>query len=63
MNEPKFKYKKVDSLVYGEVKEIELIGYDTRFENEKYYFVFGLIIMMKLALQTLAIKNFLTGLK
>ena len=42
MNEPKFKYKKVDSLVYGEVKEIELIGYDTRFENEKYYFVFWL---------------------
>ena len=42
MNDIKFKYKKVDSLVHGEVKEIRLIGYDTRFENEKYYFVFWL---------------------
>ena len=42
MNEPKVKYKKVDSLVHGEVKEIQLIGYDQRFENEKYYFVFWL---------------------
>ena len=42
MNESKVKYKKVDSLVHGEVKEIRLIGYDTRFENEKYYFVFWL---------------------
>ena len=40
MNEPKFKYKKVDKWVYGEVKEIELIGFDKGFENEKYYFVF-----------------------
>ena len=39
MNEPKFKYKKVDSLVYGEVKEIKLIGEDKEYENEKYYFV------------------------
>ena len=42
MNERKVIYKRVDSLVYGEVKEIELIGYDTRFENEQYYFVFWL---------------------
>jgi hypothetical protein len=42
MNEPKIKYKNVDKWVYGEVKEIELIGYDTRFENEKYYFIFWL---------------------
>ena len=40
MNESKVKYKKVDSLVHGEVKEIQLIGYDSRFENEKHYFVF-----------------------
>ena len=40
MNETKFKYKNVDKWVYGEVKEIELIGFDKRFENEKYYFVF-----------------------
>ena len=39
MNEPKFKYKKVDSLVHGEVKEIRLIGEDKEYENEKYYFV------------------------
>ena len=42
MNEPKVKYKKVDKWVYGEVKEIQLIGYDSGFENEKYYFVFWL---------------------
>jgi len=40
MNESKVKYKKVDNLVYGEVKEIELIGYASEFENEKHYFVF-----------------------
>jgi hypothetical protein len=40
MNESKVKYKKVDSLVHGEVKEIELIGLDKSYENEKYYFVF-----------------------
>ena len=38
MNEPKVKYKKVDSLVHGEVKEIQLIGEDQ--EHEKSYFVF-----------------------
>ena len=42
MNESKVKYKNVDKWVYGEVKEIELIGFDKRFENEKYYFVFWL---------------------
>ena len=42
MDESKVKYKKVDSLVHGEVKEIELIGYNSEFENEKYYFVFWL---------------------
>ena len=34
MSRPEPKYKKVDSLVHGEVKEIQLIGYDSRFENE-----------------------------
>ena len=42
MNESKVKYKKVDSLVHGEVKEIRLIGEDKEHENEKYYFVFWL---------------------
>ncbi len=42
MNEPKFKYKKVDSLVYGEDKENKLIGEDKEHENEKHYFVFWL---------------------
>ncbi len=40
MNESKVKYKKVDSLVHGEVKEIRLIGEDQ--ENKKSYFVFWL---------------------
>jgi hypothetical protein len=39
MNEPKVKYKRVDSLVHGEVKEINLIGED---EKDKNYFVFWL---------------------
>ena len=37
MNEPKTKYKRVDSSVHGEVKEIKLIGED---EKDKNYFVF-----------------------
>ena len=37
MNELKTKYKKVDSSVHGEVKEIKLIGED---EKDKNYFVF-----------------------
>ena len=41
-NNIKFKYKKVDSLVHGEVKEIRLIGEDKEHENEKHYFVFWL---------------------
>ena len=40
MTKPEPKYKNVDKWVYGEVKEIELIGYNSKFENEKYYFVF-----------------------
>ena len=40
MTRPEPKYKKGDKWVYGEVKEIELIGYNSEFENEKYYFVF-----------------------
>ena len=40
MDNIKTKYKKVDSLVHGEVKEIKLIGEDQEHENEKYYFVF-----------------------
>ena len=39
MNEPKVKYKRVDSSVHGEVKEINLIGED---EKDKNYFVFWL---------------------
>jgi hypothetical protein len=38
----KVKYKKVDSLVHGEVKEIKLIGEDQEHEKEKHYFVFWL---------------------
>ena len=37
MTEPKVKYKRVDSSVHGEVKEIKLIGED---EKDKNYFVF-----------------------
>ena len=37
MNKPKVKYKRVDSLVHGEVKEINLIGEN---EKDKNYFVF-----------------------
>jgi len=40
MHESKVKYKRVDSLVHGEVKEIKLIGEDQEHENEKHYFVF-----------------------
>ena len=36
----KVKYKKVDSQVHGEVKEIKLIGEDQ--EHKKSYFVFWL---------------------
>ena len=36
------KYKRVDSLVHGEVKEIKLIGEDQEHEKEKHYFVFWL---------------------
>jgi hypothetical protein len=39
MNKPKVKYKRVDSSVHGEVKEINLIGED---EKDKNYFVFWL---------------------
>ena len=40
MTRPEPKYKKVDKWVYGEVKEIKLIGEDDGFENGKHYFVF-----------------------
>ena len=36
MDNIKTKYKKVDSLVHGEVKEIKLIGEDQERENKKY---------------------------
>ena len=39
MNKPKVKYKRVDSSVHGEVKEIQLIGEN---EKDKNYFVFWL---------------------
>ena len=35
----KVKYKRVDSLVHGEVKEIKLIGEDKEHEKGKHYFV------------------------
>jgi len=38
MSEP--KYKKVDKLIHGEVKEIHLIGESEKKDNEMYYFVF-----------------------
>ena len=34
------KYKNVDKSVYGEVKEIKLIGEDNQLEKGMYYFVF-----------------------
>jgi len=37
MEKPKVKYKRVDSSVHGEVKEINLIGEN---EKDKNYFVF-----------------------
>jgi len=40
MTRPEPKYKKVDKWVFGEVKEIKLIGKDDGFENGKHYFVF-----------------------
>ena len=46
----KVKYKRVDSLVHGEVKEIKLIGEDPEYEKEKHYFVFCTIITMNLVL-------------
>ena len=40
MNGSKIKYKNVDKWVYGEVKEIKLIGEDNQLEKGMYYFVF-----------------------
>ena len=40
MTIPEPKYKKVDKWVYGEVKEIKLIGEDDQLEKGMYYFVF-----------------------
>ena len=37
---PEVKYKNVDKWVYGEVKEIKLIGEDNQLEKGMYYFVF-----------------------
>ena len=42
MSENDVKYKKVDKWVYGEVKEIKLIGEDNQLEKGMYYFVFWL---------------------
>ena len=42
MNGRKVKYKRVDSLVHGEVQEIKLIGEDPQHEKGKHYFVFWL---------------------
>ena len=38
--DPKIKYKNVDKWIYGEVKEIKLIGEDDQLEKGMYYFVF-----------------------
>ena len=40
MSEPDVKYKNVDKWVYGEVKEIKLIGEDNQAEKGMHYFVF-----------------------
>jgi hypothetical protein len=40
MTEVKVKYKNADKWVYGEVKEIKLIGEDDQLEKGMYYFVF-----------------------
>ena len=40
MSESDVKYKNVDKWVYGEVKEIKLIGEDDQLEKGMYYFVF-----------------------
>ena len=40
MTRPEPKYKNVDKWVYGEVKEIKLIGEDDQLEKGMYYFVF-----------------------
>ena len=40
MSEIDVKYKDVDKLVYGEVKEFKLIGEDDQLEKGMYYFVF-----------------------
>ncbi len=40
MNQRKVIYKRVDSLVHGEVQEIKLIGEDAQHEKRKHYFVF-----------------------
>ncbi len=40
MTRPEPKYKKVDKWVYGEVKEIKLIGEDNQLEKGMHYFVF-----------------------
>jgi hypothetical protein len=42
MNGRKVIYKRVDSLVHGEVQEIKLIGEDAQHEKGKHYFVFWL---------------------
>jgi len=34
MTRPEPKYKKVDKWVYGEVKEIQLIGFDKKFMED-----------------------------
>ena len=39
MSENDVKYKKVDKSVYGEVKEIKLIGEDDQLEKGMFYFV------------------------
>ena len=40
MTRPEPKYKNVGKWVYGEVKEIKLIGEDNQLENGMHYFIF-----------------------
>ena len=40
MTAKKVRYKNVDKWVYGEVKEIKLIGEDNQLDKGMYYFVF-----------------------
>ena len=62
MSVPEPKYKNVDKWVYGEVKEIKLIGEDNEY-RKRYALLYCRIITINISLLTLVIKNYLIGLK